>query len=197
VARKGRLLDQPPATIAVLAVTTLAAGLLLGGTDALTRDRIAAQVKAERDRAARDALGLAATDTLKDQPFQDAQGQVDAIAGYQGETLKGYVYGATGNGYGGQMQVLVAVDGEGKIIKATVVTQKETPGLGTKTTLPDFLDQLKGRTLDPTLELKKLGGEIDAVTGATISSKAVLSAARSALEMDARRKKAQGSGGGG
>lgn len=189
-----RLLDQPPATIAVLAVTTLAAGLLLGGTDALTRDRIAAQVKAERDRAARAALGLPATGTLKDQPFKDAQGQVDAIAGYEGETLKGYVYTATGNGYGGQMQVIVAVDGEGKIIKAAVLTQKETPGLGTKTTLPGFLDQLKGRTLDPALELKKLGGEIDAVTGATISSKAVLSAARSALEMEARRNKAGGGG---
>jgi electron transport complex protein RnfG len=196
VAREGRLLDTPPATIAVLAVTTLVAGLLLGGTDALTRDRIAAQVKAERDRASRDALGLEAAGTLKEQPFKDTQGQVDVVEGYEGETLVGYVYTTEGRGYGGEMQVLLAVDPEGKVIKVTVLTQNETPGLGTKATQPAFLDQLKGRVLDPTLELKKLGGEIDAVTGATISSRAVLAAARSALEQDARRAKAAGQGGG-
>lgn len=196
MAREGRLLDAPPATIAVLALTTLLAGVLLGGTDVLTRERIAAQIKAERDRAARAALGIAATGKLEDRPFKDAQGQVDALAGYDGETLKGFVYTAEGNGYGGEMQVLVAVDGEGKVIKAIVLTQSETPGLGTKATLPGFLDQLEGRVLDPGLEIKKLGGEIDGVTGATISSRAVLAAVRSALELDARRTRATGSGGG-
>ena len=78
---------------------------------------------------------------------------------------------------------MVGITPDSKVFETAVVEHKETPGLGTKMAEPKFKDQFKG--IDPTLiEMKvtKDGGEINAITAATISSRAFCEAAQLAFE---------------
>ena len=84
---------------------------------------------------------------------------------YEATNGAGYVFMVTGDGYGGKGTMLLAVslDGNGAILRTMTISHEETPGMGSKTTLPDFTEQFSGKTED------MLGG-LDAITGATISS---------------------------
>ena len=89
----------------------------------------------------------------------------------------GYAVIAQSKGYSSQVPMAVAFDDEGTITNVIGMDNTETPGLGTKVQLPDFTDQFLGRTAEPlTID------DIDAVTGATISSKAALAAVNEAIE---------------
>ncbi|NVK29401.1 MAG: FMN-binding protein [Gammaproteobacteria bacterium] len=89
------------------------------------------------------------------------------------------IYRVEAMGYADQVALLVAVNPDHQIIEAAVLSHRETPGLGDKIEhkKSNWLNQLNGQTLgEPTLELKPLGGSIDAIAGATITSKAVINA---------------------
>jgi electron transport complex protein RnfG len=76
-------------------------------------------------------------------------------------------------GFSERIRIMVGFDTNNKIINTWVVEQKETPGLGTKMKGPKFRDQFKGK--DPgsfKIKVKKDGGEVDAITAATITSRA-------------------------
>jgi electron transport complex protein RnfG len=76
-------------------------------------------------------------------------------------------------GFGGTINIMTGFKPDGSLINTSVLSQKETPGLGTKMTESRFKDQFNGK--DPsefTLKVKKDGGEVDAITAATISSRA-------------------------
>jgi electron transport complex protein RnfG len=76
-------------------------------------------------------------------------------------------------GFSGQISLAVGFKPDGTIINITVLEQKETPGLGTKMAEPGFKDQFKGKNpADFTMKVKKDGGKVDAITAATISSRA-------------------------
>ena len=79
--------------------------------------------------------------------------------------------------------IMVGFDTSNKIINTWVVEQKETPGLGTKMKGPKFRDQFKGK--DPAsfkITVKKDGGEVDAITAATITSRAFCEAVERAYK---------------
>jgi electron transport complex protein RnfG len=79
----------------------------------------------------------------------------------------------TNSGFSGMIRIMVGFDPSGKIVNISVLEQKETPGLGTKITNPRFKDQYTGKNPGTNnLKMKKEGGEIDAITAATISSRA-------------------------
>jgi H+/Na+-translocating ferredoxin:NAD+ oxidoreductase subunit G len=101
----------------------------------------------------------------------------------KGGKLVGLAYEAAGMGHEGLIHVMVGVDTTGKIIGISVTTQSETPGLGSKVVEPSFTKQFKGMTLSDSLNLSAKGGKIDAVSGATVSSKGVVAAVRKALEL--------------
>jgi len=88
-------------------------------------------------------------------------------------------YAATGldpKGYGGDIVLMVGFEKDRKTLvcyKTLVAT--ETPGLGMKLGTPEFADQFRGKDATQ-LKLKKKGGQIEAITSATITSKAVLRA---------------------
>lgn len=86
-------------------------------------------------------------------------------------------------GYGGTVQIMIGFDADGVIQGATVLSHTETPGLGAKMTEAAFLDQFTG--FDPgtsSLTVVKDGGDVDAITAATISSRAFCDAARKAYD---------------
>ena len=77
-------------------------------------------------------------------------------------------------GYGGDVVVMSAVDLESNRVYGVRVTQhKETPGVGTRAMEPSYLNKYVNRTVKEDIKLKKDGGQIDAITGATRSSRAV------------------------
>ncbi len=89
------------------------------------------------------------------------------------------IYRVEAMGYADLVVLLVAVNPEHQIVDTAVLSHRETPGLGDKIEhkKSNWLEQLQGQTPgQPTLELKPLGGSIDAIAGATITSKAVINA---------------------
>ena len=91
-------------------------------------------------------------------------------------------------GYGGRIVVLVGVDQQDAIRDLAIVEHRETPGLGAKITTPAFTAQFRGRRVAGLALARDQAGGIDAILAATISSRAVLEAARQALEKYAKVK---------
>jgi len=104
------------------------------------------------------------------------------FAGYKNinvqDILQGYVVYGQGNGYGGPVSVLTATDPAGKILKVQVVGYAtETPSYIHSVLNGDFLKQFIGKSIGESL---KIGQDIDAVTGATYSSRGITNAVRQA-----------------
>lgn len=94
---------------------------------------------------------------------------------YQDNAKVGYAFKASGSGYGGNIDILVGLDNSFGIKGVSILSQTETPGVGTRITESSFTDQFKGLSVSD-IALKSEGGKIDAITGATISSRAVVDA---------------------
>ncbi len=86
-------------------------------------------------------------------------------------------------GYGGYIYLKVGIDNDKKIKGLKIIEHNETPGLGAKITTANFLNQFIGKTKEEIyLKKDKTDGKIDAITGATISSRAVVDGVRKLLE---------------
>jgi len=84
-------------------------------------------------------------------------------------------------GFSGNITLMTGFQPDGKILKITVLSQKETPGLGTKMAEPGFKDQFNDKNPSEfKLKVKKDGGNVDAITAATISSRAFCDAVQRA-----------------
>ena len=115
--------------------------------------------------------------------FTPVEGKESWFHASQGVTNCGFILPAEGKGYGGSIKILVAVKTNGRIIDFKILSHNETPGLGDRAALPPFRDQFKNKTAE-NLELVKNHDTnfIDAMTGATITSRAVTGAVRESLE---------------
>ena len=79
----------------------------------------------------------------------------------------------TNKGFSGYIGIMAGFRPDGSIVNITVLEHKETPGLGTKMTDPLFKEQFNGKNPSSfPLKVKKDGGPVDAITAATISSRA-------------------------
>ncbi|MFZ3065979.1 MAG: RnfABCDGE type electron transport complex subunit G [Nitrospirota bacterium] len=106
------------------------------------------------------------------------------IIGYDAEDkMVGGIFKAAPKGYGGPINITAGVAPDNSIaaVVITKLDQTETPGLGTNITKPKFLDRFKGKKGNE-LKLKKDSGTIDAITAATISSRAVANGVRNGWE---------------
>ena len=106
----------------------------------------------------------------------------------------GFAFSLSANGYGGAVKTVVGVDVNGKITAVEITdVSNETPGLGQNATRADFTDRFKEKS--EALTVVKSGAkenEIQAVTGATITSKAVTTTVNIALELFAEITKEGG-----
>ena len=86
-------------------------------------------------------------------------------------------------GFGGRIELITGFYIDGAIKSFKVIEQKETPGLGSKINEPAFKDQFDGfNPAKHKLKVRQDGGDIDAVTAATISSRAVIDAIQNAVD---------------
>lgn len=97
-------------------------------------------------------------------------------------------YEVMGEGYHGTVGIMVGIDiKSGNLIGMRVMTHTETPGLGARIVEPAFYEQFAGLGIQD-LALSNKGGEINAVSGATISSQGVVEAVKKGLELFTRTK---------
>ena len=89
----------------------------------------------------------------------------------------------TDKGFGGHVEMMAGFLPDGTIYNVIVLQHKETPGLGTKMTEPKFSNQFLGKNpASFKLKVKKDGGQVDAITAATVSSRAYCDALQRAFD---------------
>ncbi|MDO9107935.1 MAG: RnfABCDGE type electron transport complex subunit G [Coriobacteriia bacterium] len=173
-----RAASTPLNMVLSVIVTCAVSAAGLTATYAATSDRIAAQEKAAEEKALKSAVPNASKFEPVEQAMLDAAVNAGAetpvsgvfVAISDGESV-GWAIRCAPRGYGGPMQMVVGVDRNGKVTGASVITQNETPGLGTKIlTEPGFLTQFQGWDAS---DVDKAAKAFDAISGATKSSSAI------------------------
>jgi electron transport complex protein RnfG len=112
-----------------------------------------------------------------DERYKLPTGEGDSLEVYPAKKdniIVGYAVNTyTKNGFSGYIGLMAGFKPDGTIINITVLEQKETPGLGTKMNEPGFKNQFNDKNPEQfRLKVKKDGGPVDAITAATISSRA-------------------------
>ena len=167
--------------VMVLGLTCLACSAILGGAYALTKEPINEAALAKTNKAV--GAVLPAFDETSEATV-DLDGTTYAYykAVKDGETV-GYAVTSTVGGFGGPLTLMVGVTPDGIVYNTSVLSHTETPGLGAKcTTDAKFMAQWEG--FDPSrkiLSVKKDGGDVDAITASTITSRAYTDAVKNAV----------------
>lgn len=100
----------------------------------------------------------------------------------------GYIATMISNaGYGGDIKVMVGIDSDGSVTKVKILQSSETAGLGQNASKPEFINQFNGKSGSLSVVKNKAAdgenGEIAAISGATVTSRAVTSCVNAALEL--------------
>ena len=168
---------------AVLFGITLVASAGVGVVNMITEEPIAA-AKAAATKAALTEV-LPAFDATTTEELTIDEMPITVYTATSAGAVSGYaVQSMTKQGFGGVVRLMVGFTPEGEVVNVSVLEQAETPGLGTK--MADegnvLLGSVKGQKLeekklvDGKLAVKKDGGDVDALTAATISSRAYVDA---------------------
>ncbi len=165
-------------TICLLAICLVCSGLL-AGVYALTKEPIDNAAKAKNEAAIKEVLPeeVAKIDEEKSIELDGVKYTYNLAYDEAGNTV-GCAVNVAPVGFGGPIVIKVgfkvdAQTGKNLVWNTKVLSHAETPGLGAKCSEPAFADQFKG--LDPTvktLDVTKDGGDIDAITASTITSRA-------------------------
>ena len=166
--------------IALLVITAISGGLL-GLVYGMTKDTIAEGDAKKNAKAIAEVLGTEEntrldTATVGDLFYNLAYDDQDQLIGAAIKTF-------SNAGFNGRIELMVGILTDGTIKGVSVLQQSETPGLGANMVNPKFKDQFNGKNPSSyNLTVKKDGGDVDAITAATISSRAFTGAVRLACE---------------
>ena len=163
----------------VLTILSASAGGLLAGLHNGTKDRIESQeLEFVKGPAIKGILDGAANDPISDR-FKIADGELERsffVGKFDGKA-NAVVFESSGKGFGGELGLVVGVTVEDdKIIGVGVTTHSETPGLGARAKDdPAFVSQFKGAAIADPFKVTNDGGKVNAMSGATITSRGVCS----------------------
>ncbi|HAK42040.1 MAG TPA: electron transporter RnfG [Clostridium sp.] len=161
---------------AILLAITAIAGLILAFAHDITKAPIEAKAKADQAVAMKVVLEAEEfTDLTDDITNESITGLFEAKTG---GNAAGYVFQVNSSGYGGKIELMVGINGEGAVSGIKILSHTETPGLGSKAEDPTFTEQFKGLPSETELAV---GSDIQAITGATITSKAVTNGVNTAI----------------
>lgn len=178
--------------VVVLMVLTLISGGLLAAIRNGTKEQIEnQQLTFVKGPAIQKILSAATNNPIADR-FKLQDGDVERtffVAKIDGKA-ESVAFETYGKGFGGDIGVMVGVNvSDDKLIGAQVTTHSETPGLGSKAKDdPKFSSQFKGMELKGDFKVKNDGGQVDAISGATVSSRGVSGALTDASTVYARLK---------
>ena len=175
----------------VLVLTGVA--VIMGGVLAYVNELTSDPIREQKEKAladgikqvlAHDELVITQTDTVKQ---ADAKGKELTFITYKAQDDNGNDLGvavqSTTGGFGGDLKVLVGFDTEGNILGYTLLEHQETPGLGAKADKwfqKGEKGDIIGKNPQQPLTVSKDGGQVDAITASTITSRAFLLAINNA-----------------
>ena len=163
--------------VVVLTVLSAFSGGLLAGLRNGTKDKIEyQQLKFVKGPAILKIFEGASNNPIEDR-FKLKDGEIDRsffVGKFDGKTDT-VAFESFGKGFGGDIGLMVGVNLDNdKIIGVGVTTHSETPGVGSRAkTEPGFVAQFKGLPLIETFKVKPDGGQVDALSGATVTSRGV------------------------
>ncbi len=159
----------------VLPIICAVVATLLAVSNSFTAPIITERLEAEANAAAYTLIPTATS-------FTTAEVPEEILSNYRASYIKksdsgeGVVIELMSGGYGGDIQMLVALDTTGAVINLSVISHTETPSVGTRALTPEFLAQFGGKSGD-------LGGAITFVSGATVTSEAVTKGVQNAINL--------------
>lgn len=169
--------------ITLFVIAAIAAGIL-GYVNAITAEPIAQQVQIAKDNAMKNVFPSAESfeEAADYSPADGAAVKSYSKALDTSGSLLGYAVTAASKGYGGDVTLMIGIDTQGVVTGVNVTGHSETPGLGANAANPAFSDQFAGKSGELAV-VKTVPGdnEIQAITSATITSKAVTLAVNEAL----------------
>jgi electron transport complex protein RnfG len=149
----------------ILGLICAVASGLLAGVNSLTKARIIAQAQAEEEGGLKEVFPEAA----HFEPVKAAEEVLYYKAHDKDGKFIGAAFKASAKGHSSTIEALAGMTKDGQITAIKIISQNETPGLGSRVSETEFTGQFKN---------KKAGdlSEVQAITGATISSTAVIEA---------------------
>lgn len=166
--------------VVVLGLITFVCALLLGVVNGVTKDKI--------EQNGIETRNAAMSEIIPDAEFSDVEVPADfaspedknqpVVSGVYKATLggadAGYCVEVNPKGFGGALKMIVGINADGTVAGIKVTEASETPGLGAKAQSDkNWIAQFAGQPADGSLAVTKDGGMINAITGATITSRAV------------------------
>lgn len=155
---------------AITLIVTLALTLVNSATfDIIAQNTIEAENRARQELVACDSF----TEVYE-----------NVFEGKNGNEIKGYCVSVSPSGYGGAIGMIVGVSVDGTVSGIKIVEHSETPGLGARAGEDDFVSQFENKSAP--LAVVKAGaadGEINAISGATVTSNAVVSGVNEAVDL--------------
>ena len=177
-----------------LFVITVIAGVSLGFINAITKGPKAQAKLARKIDALKNVLpefNNNPVENVKRIKSDLAKDSIEIYAGFLNENQSGIaVVGSSEKGFSGLVKIMVGFNPDGSIKNIAVLEQKETPGLGTKMKDEKFIKQFRGKHPSSyNLKVKKDQGDVDALTGATITTRAFGEAAQMAYDVFVENQK--------
>lgn len=169
--------------VIVLFLICLFVSAALAASNLLTKDKIA-QINLQTEQESQKQV-LPDADTFETASASDGTAYV---VGKKGSEVVGYVFTTSSKSYGGDLDVMTGISADGKISGVNLLSIDDTPGLGLNAQKDDFRNQYKQSVpASGKFEVNKNGqtgdGQIAALTGATITSKAVTDAVNQAVAL--------------
>jgi electron transport complex protein RnfG len=173
--------------VIVLTVLASLSGGLLAAIRNGTKERIeVAQLNFVKGPAIKQIMVGSSNDPIADRfKMPIGESEMDFFIGKFDGKAKTVALEAFGKGYGGDVGVMVGIDVENDtIFGMSVTTHAETPGMGAKAKEdPSFVSQFKGKSVDSPINITNDGGQINAIGGSTITSRAISNAATEASKV--------------
>ncbi|WP_055666508.1 RnfABCDGE type electron transport complex subunit G [Desnuesiella massiliensis] len=170
----------------ILLIITALSGLILGVSYESTKEAIAKNGSLDKKEIA--LIMPEADKVLKDEKVALPEDKTitEVLQAFKGEEKVGYLINVTSKGFHGDIQTIVAISNKGQVTGIKIASHTETPGVGSKVEKTDFTDRFKNKNIQGGLKLTKVASananEVQGVTGATVSSTAVVGGVNKAIE---------------
>lgn len=169
-----------------LFLVTAITGLVLGVVEQGTREAILRTRGEARSEALRNVMPEAETfKSLEVAPEEGPVAVVGVDEALRGSDREGWCVAVSSKGYGGPVSLMVGITKDGGVRALRVLTHSETPGLGARSAEPAFHGQFDNRSRLPLRVVKGAAGaedEVSAISGATITSTAVVAGVNAAVD---------------
>lgn len=170
--------------VLVLAGICLVCSALLGTVYAVTKAPIEASELAKVNAAI--SAVTPAFDNIPSEEVRTVDDGAQIYTSRMGDQIVGYAIKVSTSGFGGPLTIMVGFTPDGTVYNTSVISHSETPGLGAKLVDENCAPRVQVKGKNPAtnkISVSKDGGEIDAITASTITSRAFLKGVNAAYEV--------------